>query len=101
MTSISTELEITDMGTLLTLSGPQNEKLRALEREADVQVGLRGNTIFIRGEPEAVALAERFLAESVSLLGSRGIRVETVDMRRALRMLRDDPERHLADMFAM
>jgi len=96
----TSELEISDMGTLLTLSGPQNEKLRLLEREANVQVGLRGNTIFIQGAPEDVALAERFLAESVSLLASRGVRIDAVDMRRALRMLRDDPERHLADMFA-
>jgi phosphate starvation-inducible PhoH-like protein len=94
----TSELEVDDTGVLLALAGPHNERLRALERAAGVEVGLRGNKILLGGPAEAVALAERFLAESAGLL-RQGIDVHTEDIARALRVLRSEPQVGLREMF--
>jgi phosphate starvation-inducible PhoH-like protein len=94
----ASELEIDDTGVLLALVGPRNEKLRALERAADVSIGLRGNKILLEGTAENVALAERFLAETAVLLG-QGVDVHTADIGRALRLLQSEPHLQLRDMF--
>jgi phosphate starvation-inducible PhoH-like protein len=94
----SSELEIDDARVLLSLAGPRNERLKALERAANVSVGLRGNKILLDGNAENVALAERFLAEAAALLG-QGIEVPAADLGRALRLLRSEPQLRLRDMF--
>jgi phosphate starvation-inducible PhoH-like protein len=92
------ELEVDDAHVLLALAGPQNDKLKILEREANVTVGLRGNKIFLEGDAQNVALAERFLAETAVLL-RQGVEVRTNDVARALRALRSEPHVQLRDMF--
>jgi phosphate starvation-inducible PhoH-like protein len=94
----SSELEIEDAAVLLALSGPKNELLALLEREASVDASVRGNTILLRGGAEPVALAERFLAEA-AVLARQGIPLGPADVSRALRMLREEPHLHLRDMF--
>jgi phosphate starvation-inducible PhoH-like protein len=94
----TSELEVDDSHVLFALAGPRNEKLKALEREAKVAVGLRGNKILLEGEAESVALAERFLAETAVLL-RQGVDVATPDIARALRVLRSEPHVQLRDMF--
>jgi len=94
----SSELEIDDARVLLSLVGPRNERLKALERAANVSVGLRGNKILLDGHAENVALAERFLAEAAALLG-QGIDVPVADLPRAVRLLRSEPQLRLGDMF--
>jgi phosphate starvation-inducible PhoH-like protein len=94
----ASELEIDDTRILLALAGPRNEKLKALERAAGVTVGLRGNKILLEGKAEAVALAERFLAETSALLG-HGVDVDAADIGRALRLLQAEPHLQLRDMF--
>jgi phosphate starvation-inducible PhoH-like protein len=94
----SSEVEIDDTSILLALVGPQNERLRILEREARIAVGLRGNCIRLEGDAENVALAERFLAETATLL-RQGVGVQTNDLARAIRMLRGEPHAQLRDMF--
>jgi phosphate starvation-inducible PhoH-like protein len=92
------ELEVDDARVLLALAGPRNEKLKLIEREANVTVGLRGNKILLEGDAENVALAERFLAETAVLL-KQGVEVQPNDVARALRMLRSEPRVQLRDMF--
>jgi phosphate starvation-inducible PhoH-like protein len=92
------ELEVDDAHVLLALAGPQNDKLKILEREANVTVGLRGNKIFLEGDAQNVALAERFLAETAVLL-KQGVEVRSNDVGRALRALRSEPHVQLRDMF--
>ncbi len=92
------ELEIDDTRLLLALAGPRNEKLKALERAAGVSVGMRGNRLLLEGDAEGVALAERFLAEAVGLM-QQGIDVQTADIARAFRVLRNEPHVRLRDMF--
>jgi phosphate starvation-inducible PhoH-like protein len=96
--SATSELEVEDTRVLLALAGPRNEKLKALEREAGVSVGLRGNRLLLEGDPAGVALAERFLTQTATLLG-QGVDVDTSDVGRALSTLRAAPSAHLRDMF--
>ncbi len=94
----SSELEIDDHGVLLQLFGPRNERLGVLEREANVEAGLRGHTVFLSGAAEDVALAERFLAEAAGL-AKQGVSLAASDVARALRMLRAEPHLRLSEMF--
>ncbi len=84
-------VEVDDTALLLGLVGPQNERLRALAREAGVEAGLRGNAILLSGAPAAVELAERFLTETALHL-RRGGTLDTVDVARGVAGMRDDPE---------
>jgi phosphate starvation-inducible PhoH-like protein len=92
------EVEIDDTTVLLGLTGPRGERLKALERELSIECGLRGNTIFLRGAPPSVALAERYLSEAAQLIKS-GVEIGAHDIPRAIQMLQSDPRVHLRDMF--
>jgi phosphate starvation-inducible PhoH-like protein len=94
----SSQLEVDDTRVLLALAGRDSEKLKMLERETGVSVGLRGNTILLEGNAVDVALAERFLAETALLL-RQGVDVQVSDIARALRVLRSEPHVQLRDMF--
>jgi phosphate starvation-inducible PhoH-like protein len=89
---------VDDTRVLLALAGPRNERLKILEQEASVSVGLRGNKILLEGDAENVALAERFLAETAALL-KQGVDVQASDIARAVRVLRNEPHVQLRDMF--
>src|SRR5882724_1511238 len=95
---VNAEVEVADTAVLLALSGPNNELLRVLGDESNVGVGLRGNSILLAGEPERVALAERFLGEAVALLRA-GTELDANDYVRGLRTLRSDPTLRLRDLF--
>jgi phosphate starvation-inducible PhoH-like protein len=94
----TSELEVEDTRVLVALAGPRNEKLKAIERETGVAVGLRGNKILLDGDATRVALAERFLSEAAALL-KQGIDVSTSDVARAVHMLEAEPHLRLRDMF--
>jgi phosphate starvation-inducible PhoH-like protein len=94
----TSELEVDDTRILQALAGSRNEKLKALERAANVAIGLRGNKILLEGDAESVALAERFLSEAAALL-AQGVEVSVADVPRAFRVLRGEPRARLSDMF--
>jgi phosphate starvation-inducible PhoH-like protein len=94
----TSEVEIDDTTVLLGITGPRSERLKVIERELGLEVGLRGNTIFLRGQAQNVALAERFLSEAAGLL-KQGIAVAAHDVGRALRMLQNEPHVSLRDAF--
>jgi phosphate starvation-inducible PhoH-like protein len=82
---------------LLALSGPRNERLRVLGREMNVEVGSRGNKLFLSGLVDDVAMCERYLSEAATLLRD-GIELGTEDVPRTVRMLRADPQLRLRDL---
>jgi phosphate starvation-inducible PhoH-like protein len=94
----TSEVEVDDGRVLLALAGPRNEKLKALERAANITAGLRGNKILLGGEAGDVALAERFLAEAANLLRD-GVDVRASDYPRAFEALRSEPNVQLRDLF--
>src|SRR6266545_6687680 len=95
---VNAEVEVADTAVLLSLSGPNNELLKALGEETGIGVGLRGNSILLAGEPECVALAERFIGEAAGLIRG-GTRLDANDYIRGLRTLRADPTLRLRDLF--
>src|SRR6185295_16417165 len=95
---VNAEVEVADTAVLLSLSGTNNELLKMLGEESGVGVGLRGNSILLAGEPERVALAERFLGEAAGLIRG-GAELDANDYIRALRTLRSDPALRLRDLF--
>jgi phosphate starvation-inducible protein PhoH and related proteins len=95
---VNAEVEVADTAVLLALSGPNNELLKALGEESGVGVGLRGNSILLAGDPDRVALAERFLGEAASLIRG-GTELDANDYIRGLRTLRADPALKLRDLF--
>jgi phosphate starvation-inducible PhoH-like protein len=95
---VNAEVEVADTAVLMALSGPHNELLKVLGEETGVGVGLRGNSILLAGEPERVALAERFLGEAAALI-KNGTELDANDYIRGLRTLRSDPMLRLRDLF--
>jgi phosphate starvation-inducible PhoH-like protein len=91
------EIEIDDNDVLVALSGPRNERLRALGRETNVEVGLRGNKVFLSGAVDDVAMCERYLSEAAELLEA-GVEIGTDDLVRTVRMLKSDPQLKLRDI---
>jgi phosphate starvation-inducible PhoH-like protein len=94
----TSEVEIDDTAVLVGVTGARGERLRAVERELGIECGLRGNTVFLRGAAEAVAVAERFLAEAAQL-HKQGVELAGDDVARALRLLRTEPDLRLRDAF--
>ncbi len=95
---VNAEVEVSDTAVLLALTGPQNDLLRLLGEEAGIVVGLRGNSILLAGDPEKVAVAERFLGEAAVLVRG-GTTFSASDYVHALRTLVADPTVRLRDMF--
>jgi phosphate starvation-inducible PhoH-like protein len=96
--SATAQLEIDDTAVLMALAGPRNDNLRALEQEASVTIGLRGNQIHLQGAPDEVAFAERVLAELVGSLRDGNV-LNPNDVSRAARLLREHPGLRLRDVF--
>jgi phosphate starvation-inducible protein PhoH and related proteins len=97
-TTATAQLEIDDTGVLMALAGPRNDNLRALEQEASITIGLRGNQIHLQGPADEVAFAERVLAELVASLRD-GNTLNANDVARAARLLREHPGLKLRDVF--
>jgi phosphate starvation-inducible PhoH-like protein len=95
---VSADIEVTDPELLLQLSGPGGGHLRLVEKEVDVALGLRGNTIHVQGERSSVELAERVLMELLDVMG-RGAKLTEVEIGRAARTLREHPDVRLRELF--
>jgi phosphate starvation-inducible PhoH-like protein len=92
-----TEITLAEEG-LEALFGAHDKNLKLLERAFDVRLSARGGQLRIEGDEERAALVEHLLRE-LSLLGSRGYRVRSEDVRTAIRVLKQAPETSLAEFF--
>jgi phosphate starvation-inducible PhoH-like protein len=97
--STTAEIELTDAKALLSLTGPGNAHLKSLEKHLGIELGSRGNVLRIGGEPDKVALAERFFLQ-MGELASEGVKLEGQDHVRALHALSQDESLHLRDIYA-
>lgn len=93
----SADVEVTEPDLLLRLSGPGEAHLRALERELDVSMGLRGSTIRIQGSEAAVPLVQRVLAQLLEVLEHQDLKPR--DILRAARTVRAHPDVRLNDVY--
>ncbi len=93
------EVELSDPKALLSLTGPGNSHLKTVQKHLGIELGSRGNVLRIGGDPQKVALAERFFVQ-MGELASEGIKLEGQDHVRALHALSKDESLHLRDIYA-
>ena len=93
---VTSDLEVNDTDLLLRLTGPNGKDVAAIEREYGIAVGVRGNTLMLRGSAEAVEVAQQGLTQILGQL-ARDPALTHRDVLRAVRTLRDHPEVKLTD----
>ncbi len=82
----------------VALYGDGEQTLRLLERSLGVEIHARGNEVRIKGPEGKPAKARRVLEELYQLLKS-GQGVRAADVRHVIRMLSDEPEVQLKDIY--
>ncbi|HKU41668.1 MAG TPA: hypothetical protein VJR89_26100, partial [Polyangiales bacterium] len=96
---VTADVDVSDPGLLLELTGPSAVKLARLEQACGaLSAGLRGTTIRLRGSRESVSLAERALTEMMEVIQSGGS-LRDQDIASAVRLLAEHPEIKLRDIY--
>ncbi|MDQ3033802.1 MAG: PhoH family protein [Myxococcota bacterium] len=97
--SIHAEVEVDEPDLLIRLTGPGATHLDIIESEFGISAGVRGNTIHMRGEREAVEGAQRALMEILGMLEkSKGFGGREVE--RSIRTLRANPDVKLGEFMS-
>ena len=91
-------LSFDDNSMAIALYGDGEQTLRLLERSLGVEIHARGNEVRIKGTKDKPALARRVLEELYKLLKS-GQGVRSADVRHVIRMLSDEPDVQLKDVY--
>ena len=84
---------------LLPLLGRNDDHLKTLESELDVQIVARGHDITLKGDERQVKRAERAITQLAELVRS-GTPLRSMEVRAALRMLADDEDTDIKRVFA-
>ncbi len=87
-----------DAHLMLEVLGPGGELLQVMQRELALHMGQRGQTVFLRGEPEHVAAGLRLL-DQLTRICRGGRRLGPAEMLRGARILADDPGSDLVGIF--
>ncbi len=95
---VTAEVELNDTRALMSLAGPGNAHLKTIREHLGIELGSRGNVLRLGGEPEKVALAQRFFLQ-MEELAAEGIKLESQDHVRALHALAQDEALHLRDVY--
>jgi phosphate starvation-inducible PhoH-like protein len=91
-------IDFDDNALAKSLYGECSEHLKLIERQVGVSLSARGNRVSIEGEAYAVDLAAKALVQLYDLV-RRGFPLYAEDVSRALRVLADDQQVHLKDIF--
>ncbi len=97
-TTVTRRISLAPDVDLLPLLGRNDDHLRTLESELDIQVVARGHDIMLKGDERRVKTAERALVQLAEIVRS-GAPLRAVDVRSALRMLTDDENADLKAVF--
>ncbi|HSN67770.1 MAG TPA: PhoH family protein [Thermoanaerobaculia bacterium] len=81
-----------------TLFGIHDENLRIIEDAFKVRISARGSEIFVQGDDDKVAAAEKVLLELQELI-EKGYPFKKADLQTMVRVLRETPEANLVDFF--
>ena len=96
--SLKDEYQFASQEVMLKVLGPRGRHLRVLEREFDVTLGQRGLSVHVKGAPEKVTRVLRLIDQLVK--ASRGGRdFGEIDLVRGSRILADNPDADLDDIF--
>jgi len=94
----SIQVSFDDNNLLQLLAGERNAHLKAIERQLDIQIHLRGNQLTISGAGADVEIGGRLLNE-LALLVQDGYPLFESDILFAIQILRDNINRSLKDIF--
>ncbi len=95
---ISVQISFQDNKLAQQLAGEQNNNLKAIEKQLNVRVHLRGNQFTVVGAQEDAEFAERLINELADLIGG-GYPIFVSDIVFATQVLRDNINRRLKDIF--
>jgi phosphate starvation-inducible PhoH-like protein len=98
-TTITRRISLAPDVDLLPLLGRNDDHLRTLESELDIQIVARGHDIMLKGEERQVKRAERAIVQLAEVVRS-GAPIRGSEVRSALRMLSDDEDTDLKSVFA-
>ncbi len=98
-TTITRRISIAPDVDLLPLLGRNDDHLRTLESELDIQIVARGHDIMLKGDELQVRKGERAIVQLAELVRA-GAPLRAADVRAALRMLAEDEEADLKSVFA-
>ncbi|RLB46549.1 MAG: PhoH family protein [Deltaproteobacteria bacterium] len=96
--AVTAEVELTDTRALMSLAGPGNAHLKTIREHLGIELGSRGNVLHLGGDPDKVALAQRFFTQ-MEELAAEGIKLEAPDHVRAIHALEQDGTLHLRDVY--
>ena len=94
----SIQVSFDDNNLLQLLAGERNAHLKAIERQLDIQIHLRGNQLTISGAGADVEIGGRLLNE-LALLVQDGYPLFESDILFAIQILRDNINGSLKDIF--
>ena len=83
---------------MLKVLGPRSKNLAVLQQELDVTMGQRGLSVHIVGRPKKV-LAGLKLIDQLVLASQNGQSFSEIDLVRAVRILDENPDANLDDIF--
>jgi phosphate starvation-inducible PhoH-like protein len=92
------QISFEEIRLIQQLAGERNSHLKVIEKQLDLRVHLRGNLFTISGDDPHVELAERLLRELAELI-QKGYPVYDSDIVYAIRILSENPNRKLKDIF--
>jgi phosphate starvation-inducible PhoH-like protein len=98
-TTVTRRLALAPDVDLLPLLGRNDDHLRLLESELDLQIVARGHEIVLKGESGQVAKGERLLAQLAELVRG-GTSIHGAEVRAALRIFAEDEDADLKSIFS-
>jgi phosphate starvation-inducible protein PhoH and related proteins len=97
--TVTRRIELAPEVDLLPLLGRNDDHLRTLESQLDVQIVARGHEIMLKGTGRQVAKAERVITQLADLVRG-GAPLHGSELRAALRMIADDEETDLKSILS-
>ncbi len=94
----SVQISFEDNRLVQQLAGEQNNNLKAIEKQLEIKVHLRGNQFTVTGPREDVELGERLINELADLIRG-GYPIFVSDIVFAAQVLKDNINRRLKDIF--
>lgn len=87
-----------DQDAMLKILGPHGENIAVLQRELKVTIGQRGLSVYLKGDGDRIACGLRLLSQ-LTRASRNGRSFSEIDLVRASRILSDNPDAELNDIF--
>jgi len=94
----SDEYVFPDESVMMKVLGPRGDNLAVVQRELQILAGHRGDTVHFRGTAAGVAAGVKLL-DQLARTCSGGKRIREADVLRGSRILAQDPDAELRDIF--